>query len=334
MATPSWSRPPEAELQLPQYRRGTLVATREAYGDALAALGEARGDVVALDAEVSNSTYADKFAKKLPERFVETWIAEQLLVGASQGLSARGVVAFASTFAAFLARAHDQIRMAAVSRANLRLCGSHAGVSIGEDWPSQMALEDLALFRALHGSTVLYPADAVSTAHLVAAMADREGISYLRTTREKTPVLYDEDDEFPIGGSKVLRSSGHDLATIIAAGITVREALAAADELARERIHVRVVDCYSVKPIDGDTLRRCADETGHLVVVEDHRPEGGLGEAVLTALGTDGGLAPRFTHLAVREMPGSAKPEEQLDIHHLSAPHIAAAVKAVLTVSS
>jgi transketolase len=334
VTTPSWSRPPERPLRLPEYKRGSLVATREAYGDALKALGEARGDVVALDAEVSNSTYADRFAKAFPERFVETWIAEQLLVGVAQGLSTRGQVPFASTFAAFLSRAHDQLRMAAVSRANLRLCGSHAGVSIGEDGPSQMALEDLALFRALHGSTVLYPADAVSAAHLVVAMADREGIGYLRTTREKTPVLYDIEDEFPIGGSKTLRSSGHDLATIVAAGITVREALAAADALARERIHVRVIDCYSLKPIDGDTLRLCADETGHLVVVEDHRPEGGLGEAVLSALSADGGLPPRFTHLAVRELPSSATPEEQLDIHHLSAPHISAAVKAVLTVSS
>jgi transketolase len=331
--SPSWARPPEQPLRLPEYRLGTLVATREAYGDALAALGESRGDVAVLDAEVSNSTYSERFGAKFPERFIETWIAEQTLVGASQGLAARGVTAFASTFAAFLSRAHDQLRMAAVSRANLRLCGSHAGVSIGEDGPSQMALEDLALFRALHGSTVLYPCDAVSTAHLVAAMADREGICYLRTTRGKTPVIYDAEDEFPIGGSKVLRSSDRDLATIVAAGITVGEALAAADALARERIHVRVVDCYSVKPIDGDTLRHCADATGHLVVVEDHRPEGGLGEAVLSALGSDGGLPPRFTHLAVREMPGSATPEEQLDIHHLSAPHIGAAVKAVLTVT-
>jgi transketolase len=328
------ARPPERQLRLPTWRPGALVATREAYGDALKALGEARGDVVALDGEVSNSTYSERFGQAFPDRFFEMYIAEQQLVGAAQGLGCRGAVAFASTFAAFLARAHDQLRMAAISRADLRVCGSHAGVSIGEDGPSQMALEDLALFRSLPGAAVLYPCDAVSTAHLVAALADREGISYLRTTREKTPVIYAEGEEFPIGGSKLLRSSTHDLATIVAAGITVREALAAADALAAERIHARVLDCYSVKPIDADVLRRCADETGHLVVVEDHYPEGGLGEAVLSALGADGGLPPRLTHLAVRRLPGSATPEQQLERHGLSARHIAEAVRHALAVSA
>ncbi|MBA3707435.1 MAG: transketolase [Planctomycetes bacterium] len=318
-APPSVGQPPPSPLELPKFAIGSAVATRHAYGEALRALGASRADVVALDGEVSNSTYADIFKKAFPDRFFEMYIAEQQLVSATQGISARGIVAFSSTFAAFLSRAHDQLRMAAVSRADLRLCGSHAGVSIGEDGPSQMALEDIAMLRALHGSTVLYPCDAVSTAQLVVAMADLHGISYVRTTREKTPVLYPAGERFPIGGCKRLRSSASDRATIIAAGITVHEALKAADALARDGVAVRVIDLYSVKPLDARALREAADETGRLIVVEDHRPEGGIGEAVAAALTIDGGRMPLFRSLAVRAMPGSASPAEQLEIHGISA---------------
>lgn len=312
---------------------GATVATREAYGDALKALGAARPDVVALDAEVSNSTYADRFAKAFPERFVECFIAEQAMVGIAQGLAGRGAIAFASTFAAFLARAADQVRMAAVSRADLRLVGSHAGVSIGEDGPSQMALEDLALFRAVHGSTVLYPADANATARLVEAMAQLPGVSYLRTTRQATPVLYPPEERFPIGGAKVLGPSDEDRAALIGAGITVHTALAAAGRLAAEGIAVRVVDCYSVKPIDAATLRATADACGLLVVVEDHWREGGLGEAVIAALVADGGAMPRILHLAPTAMPGSATPAEQLADAGIDADAIVAAVRAAVAVA-
>ncbi|GAB4464308.1 MAG: transketolase [Armatimonadaceae bacterium] len=314
----------------PAYQKGTLIATRQAYGEALKALGASRSDVYAVDAEVSNSTYSEIFKKTFPDRFFEIYIAEQLMVSVAQGFAVRGKIAFASTFAAFFTRAFDQIRMAAVSRANLRLCGSHAGVSIGEDGPSQMALEDLAMMRAVHGSAVLYPSDAVSTAALIKAMADREGISYLRSTREKTAVLYDSKETFPIGGSKTLRSSDSDKATIIGAGITLHEGLKAAEQLAGEGIHVRVIDLYSVKPIDAETLKKAATETGHLVVAEDHWEQGGLGDAVLAALADSPDLKPKFSHLCIREMPRSGKPAELLDAYGIDAAHIAAAVKAGL----
>jgi transketolase len=320
------------KLELPTYQKGDSVATRKAYGDALKALGGARGDVVALDGEVSNSTFAEEFAKAYPDRYFEMYIAEQQLVAAAVGMSVRGRVPFASTFAAFMTRAYDFIRMAAISQANIRLCGSHAGVSIGEDGPSQMALEDLAMMRAVCGSTVLYPCDGNQTAHLVAQMADRQGISFLRTTREKTDVLYDPGESFPIGGSKVLRSSQNDQVAVIAAGITVREALAAHEQLGQQGIAVRVIDAYSVKPIDEATLRQAARDTGgRLVVVEDHWSEGGLGDAVLAAFAGDegdlpGANPPRVVKLAVTTMPGSGKPDELLDAAGISARHIVAAV--------
>ena len=324
-------RPLEKPFDPPLWAPGSVVATRHAFGEALKALGVARPEVVALDAEVSNSTYSELFREAFPDRFIGMFIAEQALVGFSQGMAVRGAIPFASTFAAFFCRAVDQVRMAAVSRADLRLVGSHAGVSIGEDGPSQMALEDLAIFRAIHGSTVLYPSDATSTARLVLAMASLRGVVYLRTTREKTPLLYEPHEAFPIGGSKTLRASDDDRATIVAAGITVHEALKAADELRREGVAVGVLDCYSIKPIDVAALRRAA-ASGHLVVVEDHWPQGGLGEAVLAALAGDGGVIPRVTHLAVRAMPGSATPAEQLDEAGISAVHIAAAVRAAMPV--
>ncbi|HUG49114.1 MAG TPA: transketolase [Candidatus Limnocylindria bacterium] len=298
-------------LELPRYELGQAVATRKAFGEALVALGRARGDVLALDGEVGNSTYTEMFEKELPERFFQMYIAEQQMVGAAVGLQVRGWKPFAATFAAFLSRAYDFVRMAAVSRADLRLSGSHAGVSIGEDGPSQMALEDLAMMRAVHGSTVLYPSDANQTARLVALMAELAGISYLRTTRGATAVIYGPDEEFEVGGSRTLRSSDDDQLTIVAAGITLHEALKAADELAQDGLHARVIDAYSVKPIDAAALSAAARETGALLTVEDHWPEGGLAEAVLSAL-ADAGLSSDFVSLAVRHMPRSATPAEQL----------------------
>lgn len=323
------ARPVVQPVQLPAYKPGESVATRRAYGDALKALGAARPDVVALDGEVSNSTYAEDFARAYPDRYFEMYIAEQQMVAAAVGLQVRGYAPFASTFAAFLTRAYDFIRMAAASRANIRLVGSHAGVSIGWDGPSQMGLEDIAMMRAVSGSTVLYPCDANQTAQLVAQMADRQGVVFLRTTREKTPVVYATEQRFPIGGSVVLRQSERDAATIVAAGITVHEALRAQQQLAGEGIAARVIDAYSIKPIDALTLQEAARETRVLVTVEDHWPEGGLGEAVLAALA---GVAPGPTVriLAVGEMPGSGTPDELLDAAGISARSITDAVRSLV----
>lgn len=315
----------ESKVDLPRYDVGATVATRKAYGDALQAMG-GRPDLVALDAEVSNSTYAEAFARAYPDRFFEMWIAEQQMVAAAVGLGVMGYTVFASTFAAFFTRAYDFIRMAAISRADLRLSGSHAGVSIGEDGPSQMGLEDLAMLRAVHSSTVFYPCDGNQTAKLVQLMADTPGISYLRTTREATPVIYDPAEEFSAGGSKVLRRSARDRVTLVGAGVTLHEALAAADQLAAEGIAARVIDAYSVKPIDVTTLRKAAAETAGLVVVEDHWAEGGLGDAVLDAFSGQGRL-PHVVKLAVRSMPGSAPAEEQRDVCGISARHIADAAR-------
>jgi transketolase len=315
-------------LELPRYEVGDEVATRKAYGEALAAVGKADGKVVGLDGEVSNSTFAEIFAAAEPERYFEMYIAEQQMAAAAVGLQARGWKPFASTFAAFWTRAYDFIRMAAISRANLRLCGSHAGVSIGEDGPSQMALEDLAAFRAVHGSTVLYPSDGNSAAKLVEQMAEREGIVFLRTTRSATPVLYEPDEDFPIGGSKVVRE-GDDV-TIVGAGITLHEALKAADTLAGEGVSARVIDLYSVKPIDAETLRAAAEATSGIVTVEDHWPEGGLGEAVL-AVFADDDERPRIVCLAVDGMPGSGKPAELLAAAGIDGEHIAAAARKLVS---
>jgi transketolase len=318
---------PDGRLELPRYDLGSEVATRKAYGEALAALGAARGDVVALDGEVSNSTFAELFAKAHPERFFEMYIAEQQMVAAAVGLQALGWRPFASTFAAFLTRAYDFVRMAAVSRARVCLSGSHAGVSIGEDGPSQMGLEDIAALRAVHGSVVLHPCDGNQTAKLVAAMADHDGVAYLRTLRPATEVIYGPDEEFEIGGSRVLRSSDDDDVAIVAAGITVREALAAADRLVEEGITARVVDLYSVKPVDVETLAAAAEASqGRIVTVEDHWPEGGLGDAVLAAV-ADSEEPPRVVKLAVRAMPGSGKPEELLSAAGIDSAHIAAAAR-------
>jgi transketolase len=310
------------------YEVGSEVATRKAYGEALAALGGERGDVVALDGEVSNSTFAEIFAGAHPERFFEMYISEQQMIAAAVGMQVLGWKPFCSTFSAFLSRAYDFVRMGAVSRATLKLCGSHAGVSIGEDGPSQMGLEDLAEFRAVNGSTVLYPCDGNQAAALVRAMADVEGISYLRTTRADTPVIYEPGEDFPVGGSRTLRE-GDDV-TIVAAGITLHEALEAADTLEGDGIAARVIDCYSVKPIDAETLRSLGTP---IVTAEDHWAEGGLGEAVLAAL-ADEEDRPRVVTLAVREMPHSGKPAELLAAAGIDAQHIADAARRLVRETS
>jgi transketolase len=319
-------RPPAGEVTLPTYQLGDKVPTRKAYGDALRALG-ARPDVVGMDGEVSNSTHADEFARAYPDRYFEMFIAEQMLVAAAVGVSVRGYVPFASTFAAFFSRAYDFIRMAGISEVDIRLAGSHAGVEIGQDGPSQMALEDLAAMRAVHGSTVLYPSDAVSAARLTATMADTHGISFLRTTRGAYPVLYGPDEEFPIGGSKVLRSSDHDQIALIGAGVTLHNCLAAADELAGQGVTARVIDLYSVKPVDVETLRRASEATGgRLLVAEDHYPQGGLCAAVLEALALEA-RPPRVAHCAVRGLPTSGTPQELMEAAGISPARIAAAAR-------
>ncbi len=316
-------------LELPRYEMGQKVATRKAFGDVLAALGKADPRVVALDGEVGNSTYTEIFAKALPDRFFQMYIAEQQMIGSAVGMQVRGWKPFAATFAAFLTRAYDFIRMAAVSRANLYLAGSHVGVSIGEDGPSQMGLEDLAAMRAIYGSTVLYPSDPNQTARLMALMADNDGINYIRTTRQALDVIYSPDEEFAIGGSRVLRSTADDRLTIVSAGITLHEALAAADRLAADGVPVRVIDLYSIKPLDRDTLIESAGVTGRVLTVEDHWPEGGLGEAVLTTL-AEAGLSVAARMLAVRIMPRSATPEEQLAEAEIDATAIERAARELL----
>ena len=317
-----------AGATLPDYAVGDKVATRKAYGDALVALGAADPKVVALDGEVKNSTFALEFATAYPERYFEMYIAEQQMVAAATGLAVRGYKPFASTFAAFFTRAYDFIRMGSISGRDVRLAGSHAGVEIGADGPSQMALEDLAMMRAVHGSTVLYPADGTSTAVLVKAMAAMPGISYMRTTRGAYPGLYPSGETFPVGGSKVLRSGEQDAVTLVGAGVTLHECLGAAEQLAAEGIHARVIDCYSVKPIDAATLTAAAQATGgRFVVAEDHHPEGGLGEAVTSALVAAGQENLTIVHLAVREMPGSGSGAELLAWAGIDAEHIAAAAR-------
>jgi transketolase len=325
---PEIAAPVTADVQRPRYAVGDKVATRKAYGDALVALGARDPLVVALDGEVSNSTYADEFTHAYPDRYFEMFIAEQEMVAAATGLNVRGYRPFASTFAAFWTRAHDFIRMGSISGVDLRLAGSHAGVEIGADGPSQMGLEDLAMFRAVHGSTVLYSSDATSTVSLVDAMATTPGISYLRTTRGAYPVLYPDGEIFPVGGSKVLRSSDDDQVTLVGAGVTLHECLGAAEILAEEGIHARVIDCYSVKPIDTATLAAAVGATsGRLVIAEDHHPEGGLGSAVTDGLLAAGATNLHVTHLAVRDMPGSGSGAELLAWAGIDADHIAAAAR-------
>ncbi len=306
------------------YDEGDKIATRQAYGKGLAKLGYLDGRVVALDGDCKNSTFSDLFRKEHPERFFECFIAEQVLVGAASGLASQGFIPFASTFACFLTRAYDFIRIAGISKLNLKLCGSHAGVSIGEDGPSQMALEDLAMMRAVGGSMVLYPSDGVSAEKLTAEAVKTEGITYIRTSRPATPVLYGNDEEFPIGGCKILRSSDSDKAALVGAGVTLHESLKAADILAEEGINVRVIDLYSIKPVDEKSIREAARDTGFIVTVEDHYPEGGLGEAVRSGLGNE---TCRFISLAVRDIPRSGSPAQLLNMFGIDAEGIVKTVK-------
>ena len=335
---PQISSPPRGNLptttpdfgavQLPPYDLGSAVATREAYGDALVALGAADARVVVLDADVKNSTFSEKFEKQYPDRFYQTFIAEQVMIGAALGLASRGAIPFPSTFACFLTRAADFLRMGGIGNVNIKLAGSHAGISIGQDGPSQMALEDLAMMRAVPECVVFYPCDGVSAARLVVASATHQGMTYMRTTRPKTPVIYGADDEFRIGGSKVLRESLDDVATVVAAGVTVFEALAAYDELRRSGVNLRVIDAYSIQPIDADTLVLAGRVTSHrLITVEDHYAAGGLGDAVSDAVAPHGITVQR---LAVREVPRSGQSDELLYRFGISSTQIVAAVTAQL----
>ncbi|MGB9333671.1 MAG: transketolase [Candidatus Acidiferrales bacterium] len=315
----------------PDYAAGTTIATREAYGFALKRLGAVNPQLVALSGDVKNSTFSEIFQNAYPDRFYQGYIAEQNMVSAGVGLAARGKVPFLDTFACFLSRAYDQVRMAAISRSNIKLCGSHCGVSIGEDGPSQMALEDLAMFRAVNGSLVLYPSDGVSAERLTEAAARANSICYIRTSRPKTPILYSVDEKFPIPGFKVLRKSDKDQATVIGAGVTLHEALKAADQLKGQGIAVRVIDLYCVKPLDGNAIAKELSATGgKLVTVEDHFEEGGIGEAVLAALADVGSAPARSIRLAVHGMPHSGKPDELLDKFGISARHIADAVRDIV----
>ena len=316
---------PARELPLPDYRLGDTVATREAYGTALAALGRVDLRVVALDADVGNSTFSEKFERAHADRFYQTYISEQVMVGAAMGLASRGAIPFPSTFACFLTRASDFVRMAGISGSNIKFAGSHAGVSIGEDGPSQMALEDLAMMRAVPGCAVFYPCDGVSAERLVVAAARYHGMAYIRTSRPKTEVIYAPTEEFDVGGSKVLRHSGSDAATVVAAGVTVFEALAAYDRLQSEGISIGVIDAYSVQPVDTETLVGAGLQTGRrLITVEDHYAVGGLGDAVSEAV-ADHGIT--VSRLAVREVPRSGKSAELLERYGISASHIIAAVQ-------
>ncbi|MXY99617.1 transketolase [Candidatus Poribacteria bacterium] len=321
---------PATECEPPDYPSDEEVATRGGYGTGLAKLGTANPNVVALDGDTKNSTYAEQFMDLHPDRYFEMFIAEQNLVGAGIGLAKRGKIPFVSTFAAFLSRAYDQIRMSAISQANIKYAGSHCGVSIGEDGPSQMGLEDIAMFRAIPGGVVLYPSDAVSAERLVSEAAAHEGIVYLRTSRPKTPILYDADEKFPIGGCKVIRQSREDSVTVVAGGVAVHEALKAHQILAAEGTAIRVIDLYSVKPVDAEALKAAAADTNKtLITVEDHYPEGGLGDAVLDAVATED---IRVYKLAVTGIPRSGKPEELLEHHGISANAIVQKVKDVTAV--
>jgi len=320
------SRPAtQATLGTLSYKLGDSVATREAYGAALATLGDGDDRIVALDGDVKNSTFSEKFEAKHPDRFFQNFIAEQVMIGSAMGLASRGAIPFPSTFAAFLTRAYDFIRMACISNVNIKIAGSHAGVSIGEDGPSQMALEDLAMMRAQPNMTVLYPCDAVSTERLLALMAYHPGPAYMRTSRPKTPVIYGPDESFDIGGLKILRESANDVATVIGAGITLFEALKAYDQLRKRGTNIRVVDLYSLQPIDTQSLLRCARETKRLITVEDHYAAGGIGDAVATAVARGGFTVDR---LCVREIARSGTPEQLIDKYGISARHIVAAVTA------
>jgi transketolase len=324
---PDAMRPEEVSPRTPEpiyYPSGEAVATRDAYGNALKRLYPQFPKIVAVDGEVSNSTRTEIFKKAYPNRFFEMYIAEQNMAGVALGLQCRGKIPFVSSFAAFLTRAFDQVRMSQYSDANIKFIGSHAGTSIGEDGPSQMGLEDIAMFRTIHNGVVLYPSDAVSTEKIVEQAAIYKGIAYIRTTRMKTPILYDTHEQFTIGGSKILKKSSKDAITVIGAGVTLHEALKAYDTLKKEGILIRVIDLYSIKPIDEKTLQQAAKETSCIITVEDHYPEGGIGEAVRSGLGTV--FVPLYS-LAVRKKPKSGYPQELLDFEEISKDAIIKKVK-------
>ncbi|MBI2597264.1 transketolase [Candidatus Daviesbacteria bacterium] len=312
------------QIEKPNYQINESIATRKAYGNSLVRIFPKFPNIVVLDAEVSNSTFAENFKKVFPEKFLEMYIAEQNMVGAAVGLSRRGKIPFVSTFAAFFSRAFDQIRMSQYSKANIKFVGSHAGISIGEDGASQMGLEDIAMFRTLIGSVVLYPSDALSTDKIVEEAAKFKGIVYIRTARKDTPVIYSNEEQFPIGGSKILKSSKKDVVTIVTAGITIYEALKAYEKLKAEDINIRIIDLYSIKPLDVETLKEAARETKTLITVEDHYGAGGIGEAVASALVNTNAT---IYSLAVRKMPRSGKPEELLEFEEISANAIYKKVK-------
>jgi transketolase len=322
-------KPAKAAIPEPSYEPGKPFATRKAYGNALRRIKPGFPAIVGLDGEVSNSTFAEIFRDAYPDQYFEMYIAEQNMVGVAQGLETRGKIPFSSTFAAFFTRAFDQIRMSQYSRANMKFAGSHAGVSIGEDGPSQMGLEDIAMFRTIQDSVVFYPCDAYSTERLVEEAARQKGIVYIRTTREATPLLYGPGDTFPIGKCKVLKRSDNDAVAVIAAGATVFEALSAYDKLKKEGIQVRVIDLYCIKPIEKDAFNEAVGRAGRIITVEDHRPEGGIGEAVKSVLAESGKDIPIYS-LAVRKMPKSGKPDELLDYEEISKNAIVKKVKEVL----
>jgi len=315
--------PKKGTVGTPAYKLGDSVATREAFGTALAKLGDGDDRIVALDGDVKNSTFSERFEEKHRERFFQNFIAEQVMIGSAMGLAARGAIPFPSTFAAFLSRAYDFIRMACISNVNIKVAGSHAGVSIGEDGPSQMALEDLAMMRAQPNMTVLYPCDAMSTERLIELMAYHPGPAYMRTSRPKTPVIYGPDEKFAIGGLKILRESPKDAATVIGGGVTVFEALKAYDQLQKIGISIRVIDLYSLQPIDSRSLQRCARETKRVITVEDHYAAGGIGDAVAACVARSGFVVEQ---LCVRDIPRSGTPEQLVDHYGISSRHIVAAV--------
>jgi len=319
---------PAPSVPPPGYKADEKIATRKAFGMALSKLTAKYPEIVSLDGDTKNSTFAEFVAKEHPDHFFEMFIAEQNMVGVAVGLSKRGKVPFLSTFAAFLTRGFDQIRMASVSNANIKCVGSHVGVSIGEDGPSQMGLEDISMFRSIHGSTILYPSDGVSAERLVEAMVMTPGIVYLRTSRPATPILYDNQEAFPIGGSKTLRSSKEDAVTLVGAGVTLHESLAAHEILAEDGVTTRVIDCYSIKPIDEKTLQQAAEQTRAIFVIEDHWSEGGIGDAVLNVFSQRPSVP--IIKIAVTRMPGSGPPQELLDTAGISRAQIVRRVKSFL----
>ncbi|MCS7203992.1 MAG: transketolase [Thermodesulfovibrio sp.] len=329
---PEALRPNPQSIQIKEFTKkyslGEMVATRRAYGEALVKIFPEFPEIVVLDAEVSNSTYAEIFREYYPERFFECFVAEQNMVGMAVGLALRGKIPFVSTFAAFLTRAFDHIRMAQYSEANIKFVGSHAGVSIGQDGPSQMGLEDIAMMRSVLNSVVLYPSDAVSTEKLLREAAKYKGIVYIRTTRSATPVIYSYDEEFPIGGSKTIRASDKDLFTVIGAGITLHEAIKAYEELKKNGIYIRVIDLYSLKPLDVETLKKALYETRAIITVEDHYPAGGIGEAVKYEVDSE-----RVYSLACRKIPKSGTPEELLDYEEISSKAIVNLILKILNTS-